>query len=149
MRALAAPKSTSIPLGLKGKKEEPKTNTRLCLVFVLGSYWRRWGNAIHVHNTSSSAFHQAYCSTFQKKSQDSKPKPNDRIILPRQNNHFSRELTTNTKGIHAKKICSKSFIATILLPFSAKTVLNMAPNSRLSLLVSIKSCIQLTIPFWL
>jgi hypothetical protein len=25
-----------------GKKEEPKTNNRLCHVFVLGSYWRRW-----------------------------------------------------------------------------------------------------------
>ena len=24
-----------------GKKEEPKTNNRLCHVFVLGSYWRR------------------------------------------------------------------------------------------------------------
>ena len=34
------------PISLTGKrvkKEEPKTNNRLCLVFVLGSYWRRWG----------------------------------------------------------------------------------------------------------
>ena len=41
------------PISLTGKrvkKEEPKTNNRLCHVFVLGSYWRRWGNAIHVHN---------------------------------------------------------------------------------------------------
>ena len=29
--------------GKKDKKEEPKTNNRLCLVFVLGSYWRREG----------------------------------------------------------------------------------------------------------
>ena len=42
---------TPISLTGIGKKEEPKTNNRLCHVFVLGSYWRRWGNAIHVHNT--------------------------------------------------------------------------------------------------
>ena len=33
------------PISLTGKrvkKEEPKTNNRLCHVFVLGSYWRRW-----------------------------------------------------------------------------------------------------------
>ena len=32
------------PINLTGKrvkKEEPKTNNRLCHVFVLGSYWRR------------------------------------------------------------------------------------------------------------
>ncbi len=27
--------------GKRVKKEEPKTNNRLCHVFVLGSYWRR------------------------------------------------------------------------------------------------------------
>ena len=37
------------------RKKEPKTNNRLCHVFVLGSYWRRWGNAIHVHNSSLPA----------------------------------------------------------------------------------------------
>jgi hypothetical protein len=36
------------------RKKEPKTNNRLCHVFVLGSYRRRWGNAIHVHNTPSN-----------------------------------------------------------------------------------------------
>ena len=46
--------------GKKRKKEEPKTNNRLCLVFVLGSYWRRWGNAIHVHNILYSLRWQYY-----------------------------------------------------------------------------------------
>ena len=47
------------PISLTGnrtKKEEPKTNNRQCLVFVLGSYWRRWGNAIHVHNIPPTIF---------------------------------------------------------------------------------------------
>ena len=30
------------PYGTRTKKEEPKTNNRLCHVFVLGSYRRRW-----------------------------------------------------------------------------------------------------------
>ena len=41
------------PISLTGKrvkKEEPKTNNRLCHVFVLGSYRRRWGDGGHVHN---------------------------------------------------------------------------------------------------
>ena len=37
-RHLEAPISLT---GKKDKKEEPKTNNRQCLVFVLGSYWRR------------------------------------------------------------------------------------------------------------
>ena len=44
------------PISLTGKrvkKEEPKTNNRIGHVFVLGSYWRRWGNAIRVHNILS------------------------------------------------------------------------------------------------
>ena len=51
------------PISLTGKrvkKEEPKTNNRLCHVFVLGSYWRRWGNAIHVHNSFFSLGWQLY-----------------------------------------------------------------------------------------
>ena len=37
-RHLKAPISLT---GNRTKKEEPKTNNRLCHVFVLGSYWRR------------------------------------------------------------------------------------------------------------
>ena len=37
-RHLEAPISLT---GKRVKKEEPKTNNRLCHVFVLGSYWRR------------------------------------------------------------------------------------------------------------
>ena len=46
-RHLEAPISLT---GKRVKKEEPKTNNRLCLVFVLGSYRRRWGDGGHVHN---------------------------------------------------------------------------------------------------
>ena len=43
-RHLEAPISLMIK---RTKKEEPKTNNRQCLVFVLGSYRRRWRDVEH------------------------------------------------------------------------------------------------------